>query len=98
MKEDRFDKILTFLHRLDEAKIHYSLGHYRDDGISVKIVVPGERWEVDFLDDGDVDVERFVSNGEIYEESMLEELFAKYSDAEPPTEEAVPQDDALAQK
>ena len=80
MTDDRFDKVLAFLHRLDAAKIHYILGHYRDDAVSVKIAVPGERWEVDFLDDGSVDVERFASNGEIYDESMLDELFAKYSD------------------
>jgi hypothetical protein len=27
-----------------------------------------------------VEVERFISNGEIYKEDVLEELFAKYSE------------------
>ncbi len=76
MKVDRFERLLTFLHRLAEAKIHFSLSYYRDDAISVQVVVPGERWEVDFLDDGTVDVERFVSHGDVEDEGILEELFA----------------------
>jgi hypothetical protein len=92
MTEDRFDKMLAFLHRLEEAKIHFTLNRNRYDAISVEIVAPGERWEVDFLDDGSVDVERFRSNGEIYDESVLEELFALCSDDQGP----VTQDDATA--
>ncbi len=82
MTADRFDRVLAFLRRLDEAKIHYEMSHYRDDAISVKVTVPGERWEVDFLEDGDVDVERFLSNGHIDDESALDELFARFSDKE----------------
>jgi hypothetical protein len=93
MKEDRFERVLAFLRRLDQAQIYYSLSHYREDAISIEVVVPGERWEVDFLDDGTVDVERFVSNGEIYDESMLRELFAKYSEPE-----LINQDDAITRK
>jgi hypothetical protein len=40
---------------------------------------------VDFLDDGSVDVERFVSDGRIDDEAALAELFAKFSDGEPAT-------------
>lgn len=83
MKDDRFDKMMTFVHRLEKAKIHFSLNYYRDDALSVFVVVPGERWEVDFLADGTVEVERFVSNGEIDDEAVFEELFAKYSEEEP---------------
>ena len=55
---------------------------YREGAISVVVRVPGEYWEVDFLEDGDVDVERFVSSGAIEEESALDELFARFSDQE----------------
>ena len=81
MKEDKFGKLLAFLRQLDEAKIAYELRHSRDDALMVRINVPGERWEVEFLEDDDVEVERFISNGEIHGESMLEELFAKAPDA-----------------
>lgn len=73
------DRLLQFLQRLEEAKIDYRLENYRDEAISVVIAVPGERWEVDFLKDGSVDVERFRSNGHIYGETILDKLFNEYS-------------------
>ena len=84
MNDDRFDRLLSFIHRLGEAKIHYELAHNLDDAISVEIRVPGEYWEVDFWADGDVYVERFRSNGHIDEASALEELFERFSDKEEP--------------
>ena len=45
-------------------------------------IAPGEYWEIEFLEDGEVDVERFRSNGHIDDESALEELFAQFSDEE----------------
>ena len=82
MKKNLFPKLLSFLRQLGEAKIAYRLRHSRDDAIMVEINVPGERWEVEFLEEGEIEVERFQSNGEILDESLLRELFAKYSDAE----------------
>jgi hypothetical protein len=81
MKEDKFGKLLTFLRQLEEAKIAYDLRHSRYNAVMVRINVPGERWEVEFLEDDDVEVERFTSNGEIHDESMLDELFDKHSSA-----------------
>ena len=52
----------------------------RDEAIMVLVTMPGERWEVEFLTDGSVEVERFVSDGEIYGEEILRELFTKYAD------------------
>ena len=40
---------------------------------------PGERWEIEFLEDGSVEVERFISGGQICGEEVLTELFARYS-------------------
>jgi hypothetical protein len=87
MNPDRFDKLLGFIRRLEESQIHFEVASYRYDGISVVVTVPGERWEVDFLADGDIDVEKFVSNGQIEDESALEALFERF--AEP--REAAPQ-------
>jgi hypothetical protein len=42
--------------------------------------IPGERWEIEFLADGSVEVERFMSDGEIHGEELLSELLAKYAD------------------
>ncbi len=64
-----------FLDRLDEADIHYTLQSIREGAISVAVTVPGQRWEVEFHNDGDVEVEVFESDGEIRDERAIEELF-----------------------
>jgi hypothetical protein len=46
----------------------------------VLVTVPGERWEIEFLGDGSVEVERFLSHGEICGEEALHELLHKYGD------------------
>jgi len=37
----------------------------------VNVNVPGERWEVEFFDDGSVEVERFVTTGALSDASAL---------------------------
>jgi hypothetical protein len=81
MKSHLFDKLLRFLNRLEQEKINYTLAHNRDNSIMITVVIPGERWEVEFIDDGSVEVEQFISDGEIYGESILNGLFARFSDA-----------------
>ena len=84
MKTDQFGKMLAFLRQLEHARIAYRLRQSRDDAIMVWINVPGERWEVEFLEDGDIDVEIFRSDGHIHDEAALEDLFARFSDADSP--------------
>ena len=83
MKLNNFDNILRFLNQLQQARISYNLAHHRDDALMVTIAVPGERWEVEFLHDGTVEAERFVSEGEIEGEEALNELLALYKEPEP---------------
>ena len=73
-------QLKAFIQELRDAEISFELSDYRIGAISVLINVPGERWEVDFLDDGTVDVERFISNGEIRDEEALKELFARFDE------------------
>jgi hypothetical protein len=94
MSQDNLSKLLGFLRQLEEARIAFELR--RDDAIMVEIAVPGERWEVEFLEEGEIEVERYVSNGHIADESALADLFARFSDAEPTPDEAVNHDDATA--
>lgn len=68
------------LARLREAKIHHQLRDTREGAVSVDVAVPGERWEIDFLEDGSVEVEVFRSDGTIHDDSALDHLFAAYSD------------------
>ena len=67
--------ILEFLEKLEEKKIYYKLNKVRD-AIMVEIAIPGERWEVEFFADGNIEVEKFISQGEIYDESEFKTLFS----------------------
>ena len=82
MRDKVFDKLILFLGKLEQKGISYTLSHNRDEAIMVIVTLPGERWEVEFLNDGAVEVERFISSGEIYEEEIMGELFARYSEQE----------------
>ena len=82
-KAEAFPRLLDFLRQLDAAHIYFTLARYRDDAIMVQIAVPGQLWEVEFVeyaDRVDVEVERFVSGGGIEDGKALEELFARFAD------------------
>jgi hypothetical protein len=79
MSDATYSRLLSFLSTLEDKKIAYSLNHVRDDAVMVEVAVPGERWEVEFLSDGTVDVERFVSTGTLCGEEALGELFALHA-------------------
>jgi hypothetical protein len=98
MKGDQFNKLLAFLERLDQAKIPYTMRHSRDDAVMVVVYAPGQYWEIDFIADGDIDIERYRSDGHIDDESVLEELFALWAEPEPTTPEAVKQDGTTPRK
>ena len=82
MNAPPFHKLTRFLKQLEQDKLHYTLASHRDDAIMVQVAVPGERWEIEFLGDGTIEVERFISNGEIGGEEVLPELLARYADHE----------------
>ena len=87
MKKDTYREFLALLRRLEEAKISYTLGCNRDDALMIIAVVPGERWEIEFVDYDDeihIEIERFVSSGRIEDESALDDLFTRFSDKEEP--------------
>jgi hypothetical protein len=74
--------LLAFLNELRRGKLYYRLSQHRDDAIMVEVTVPGERWEVEFLGDGSVDVEVFRSDGEIRDGSALVAMLRQFSDAD----------------
>jgi hypothetical protein len=72
-----FGQLLNFLNRLDEAHIYYTLGHTRPESVMVDVSRPGWRWEVEFMIDGSVEIERYESvSGVEGDPSLLEDLFA----------------------
>lgn len=96
--KNQFHELIAFLERLDEAKIHYTMEHSRDNAVQVTVSAPGEFWEIEFIEDESIEIERFRSNGEIYEASILEELFALCSDVEVPPQKVLEPNDAVARK
>jgi pimeloyl-ACP methyl ester carboxylesterase len=49
----------------------------RSGAITAQFALPGERWELEFLADGTVEVERFRSDGKIVREAAFEELWSR---------------------
>jgi hypothetical protein len=74
------DKLSQILDQLRAANIHATLRHDREGAISIDVAVPGQRWEIDVLEDGSVEIEVFTSDGTIHEESKLSELLARFAD------------------
>ena len=75
-----FAKLESFLERLCGLGVSFTLHHIREGSIMVVAVVPGERWEIEFFRDGDVEVERFISTGSIEPEQSLNGLFSRYQE------------------
>ncbi|MPN63018.1 hypothetical protein SDC9_210772 [bioreactor metagenome] len=71
--------LIGFLNELESQKIYYRLNKVRDS-IMVEITVPGQRWEAEFLADGNIEIEKFISDGTLFDKSELGNLFAKFSD------------------
>ncbi len=71
-------KLLNFLQKLEQHKVHYTIEHNRDEFIMVLVTIPGERWEVEFDEAGGIEIEIFKKSTGVYtDESMLDALFEK---------------------
>ena len=46
----------------------------------VEVAVPGQRWEVEFMDDGTIEIEKFFSEGTIHGSEELQVLIDNFSD------------------
>jgi hypothetical protein len=75
-----FAKLLDLLNRLRSANLAFELSHSRSDAVMVTVKVPGELWEIEFLIDGEVQVEVFRSGGGIEGPSLIDELFNRHAD------------------
>ena len=77
----RVDKLIAFLRGLEETSTHYTLGFYTvadatPAAITVYVTASGDdRWEVEFFDNGAVEIERFLSSG--VEDATVDGLLAE---------------------
>ena len=79
------NEFIKLLEKLEEKKLNYKLNKIRDDTIMVEVAIPGQRWEIEYNTYGDdscciVEIEKFISNGVIYDENELETLFRDFAD------------------
>ncbi len=77
---DQFRRLLDFLQRLEGAGRYFNLQYLREDSVLVTVFAPAARWEIEFFDDGNVDVEVFESSGAVEDDEALERLFAEADD------------------
>ena len=73
-------ELIDFLNKLELNNIFYKLNKVRDDAIMVEIAVPGQRWEVEFMEDGTGEMEKFRSEREFYDGKERETRIKDLSD------------------
>ncbi|MEN6334520.1 MAG: hypothetical protein ABFE01_09680 [Phycisphaerales bacterium] len=77
---DKLSEILNLLRRLETAGIHFELARPRDCAVMILVTVPGERWEIEYLEDGTIEIEIFRSDGDIMGPEALNDLFSRFAD------------------
>jgi len=76
---ETYGRLLDFLNRLDQRHVHYSLGHTRPESVMVDLALPGQRWEVEFMSDGTIEIERYQSIASVENDpGLLDDLFAEF--------------------
>jgi hypothetical protein len=69
-----------FCRELDRRHVTYELRVVRDEALMMSVAVPGERWEIEFFDDGHIELERFVSQDVVEAPNALAELLAWFDE------------------
>jgi hypothetical protein len=75
-----FERILEFCAALYDRRVPYVIRLGRPDTLMVCVAVPGQRWEIEFFENGTVEVERFVSTGVEEISSALEEVLQYFAE------------------
>ncbi len=76
-----FGRLLQFLDQLEGQNIHYDLKHVRDS-VMVSTYIPGGIWEIEFFEDGTLEVEFFRRAGDVeaVPEAWLDQLIEDNKD------------------
>jgi hypothetical protein len=62
-RENTIDRALGFCAQLSSQGIRYNMDLVRNDALMIAVAVPSQRWEIEFMSDGSVELERFESLG-----------------------------------
>ena len=71
-----FQHLLAILEELDNKGIYYRLNkvNTENDTILIEMAIPGEWWEIEIDIQNTVYIEKYVSDGLVYDESELRKL------------------------
>ncbi len=74
-----FDKMMEIIAFLEENHVYYRISKVSDanNSIMIDLAIPGERWEIDIQDNGQVSIDKFIYDMNYYDETALEELVEK---------------------
>lgn len=50
----------------------------KPESIMFEVAVPGQRWEIEFMNDGTIEIEKFISDGTFYGKEELEILLDEF--------------------
>ncbi len=70
----------AFGRELHRRHVLFELHIVRDEALMLSVALPGERWEIEFFDDGRIEVERFVSRGVGEAPDALTQLLAWFDE------------------
>jgi hypothetical protein len=75
-------KLLEFCVALDQRHVRYDLLVVRPEAVMVALAIPGERLEIEFFSDGQIEIERFISKGDLLEAGpdTLDEVLRYFDD------------------
>ena len=76
----RAPTVHAFIRELEVSGIHYALTSAREGAVMVQVALPGERWEVEFFDCREPEVEVFRSDGSVFGSAKLSELRENVTD------------------
>lgn len=57
------DQLFRLCRQLEKHSVSYAIECVREGALTLAVAIPGERWEIEFFDDGTLELERFVSVG-----------------------------------
>lgn len=78
---DTYDRLLDYLDRLDQAGLQFRLARVRSDALMIEVSVPGQHWEIEFMRDGTVEIERYISAAGVESDtSLLDRLITDFAD------------------
>jgi len=80
METGTIGSVLEITGRLKAAKIFYRLSDHTETAIMIEVAVPGERWEIECHENGNVGIEVFSSTGNIQGRDALNSLFERFTD------------------